>query len=160
GRGPAAVPRRRVLVPGAAPVTAVPKNHLRISSNHQLVNQRGELVALRRGAAGVAARRPDVAPAERGTFGEIDFHALEGATVRKGDGRPREENGRRAGLDVNLPLLRREAARRRVDARRRLADDDYASPRADHDLRELAVAVEQAGGRVQQVEECGPGGGE
>ena len=40
-----------------------------------------------------------------------------------------------------------------MDARRRLTDDDGPGARARVDLDELAVAVDQAGGRVEQVEE-------
>ena len=82
------------------------------------------------------------------------------ATAAKGDIGPWKQNelGVRGGL--HPPLLGREAADCRMDPGRRLAGHHGASARPRIDLHQVPIAVEQAGRRVEQVNERGKLSGE
>ena len=110
--------------------------------------------------AGVTPGSPDVAPDEPRAAVEIDRGFLVVSTAAKGDVGPWKQNelGVRGGL--HPPLLGREAADCRMDPGRRLSGHHGSRARPRIDLHQVPIAVEQAGRRVEQVDERGKLSGE
>src|SRR5262249_36348092 len=58
-----------------------------------------------------------------------------------------------AVFDIDVPLLGREAGHGRVNASRRLAGHQATCPLSRVNFNQMSVAVQQAGGEVDQVEQ-------
>src|SRR5438128_4530979 len=133
----AEVPGRRVRVPGALPAKSVAEDQATRTADAQVLYHCLELKSLRCFAAGIAPREPQIAPDQLRPFVQIDGHPLIIAAALKWNGRAGQDHEHCTGRDMDLPLLRREAVQRRMDARRRLACDNGPRAGSGSDLHEL-----------------------
>src|SRR5262249_48717138 len=70
------MPECRVLVPGTAPAEPIPEDQPVAAVHEQLLDQGCKLELFRGCAAGISARKPDVAPNQSSPFSELDARPL------------------------------------------------------------------------------------
>ena len=121
GQGPAEVPVGLLGGPGAVPSEAVAVDQPAGAAGLEVLDDPLELEPLRELAAVVAAGQPDVAPDQPGARGELDAAALVVAAAAERDRRAGQDDQAGVVLDLDGPLLGREAGQGRVDAGGRLA---------------------------------------
>ena len=154
GQGPAEVPVGLLGGPGAVPAEAVAVDQPAVAAGLEVLDDPLELEPLRELAAVVAAGQPDVAPDQPGARRQLDPAALVVAAAPERDRRAGQDDQAGVVLDLDGPLLGGVA---------RPGPDGSAWPTGRsrrpcvpcprRDLDQVAVAVHQAGGEVDQVEQ-------
>ena len=139
--------------PGAIPAEPVAVDQAAGAAGLEVLDDPLELEPLRQLATVVAAGQPDVAPDQPGPRGEIDAAALKVAAAAERDRRAGQDDQAGVVLDLDGPLLGGIAVLGRVNAGGRLAGHDGPRSGPRGDLDQVAVAVQQAGGEVDQVEQ-------
>ncbi len=149
----AKVPCGLILGPRTGPAEPIAKDQRAAASNRQLLNDPLEAVPFGKCSTCVATREPDIAPCQIRSLSQVNNHTLKITAVLEWDRRPWKKNETGAGFKMNVPLLRRVTMEARVDARRRLTDDDGLRAGPCVNLDPLPVAVHEAGGWIEKIEE-------
>ena len=139
--------------PRAVPSEAIAVDQPAGAADLEVLDDSLELESLRQLAAVVAAGKPDVAPDQPGARGEFDPAALKVAAAAERNRRAGQNDQAGVILDLDGPLLGREAGHGGVNASGRLAGHDGPRALSRRDLDQMTVAVQQAGGEVDQVEQ-------
>src|SRR5262249_54957181 len=127
------------------PAKAVSKNQLARPAHEHPLHDSLKLKPFRRLSPLVAAGKPEVAPDRVGTLLEIDGDTLEVSAAPERDRRTGQDDQDCAARHANVPLLRREAMDRWMDACCRLARHHGPGAGACADLHELGIAINQPG---------------